>query len=487
MQITSDRIKAISLHAKDTIRAALKAIDVSGLGVAFVVDDNEALVALATDGDLRRALLAGCSMEAVIDDVARRDFVFATVGDSVERVDALLNATIHFVPIVDDRRRIVDLALHDKRVRLPVASPHFGDAELRYLTDCVLSGWISSAGPYVQRFERLLAESVGVRHAISVCNGTAALHVTLAALDLQPDDEVIVPTLTFAATANAVLHAGAVPVFVDSEPTTWNIAPEGVRRAITSRTRAIIPVHLYGHPADMAAILEIAAQHRLTVIEDAAEAQGARCGGRLVGSLGHAACLSFYGNKIITTGEGGAVLTDDDSLAERIRLLRDHGMNPSRRYWHDVVGYNYRMTNMQAAIGTAQMESAEAIFARRAEIARRYDEGLASIPFIRRPPHALWADPVCWLYTVTVDDENGRVSRDELMARLATKGVDTRPVFFPVHAMPPYRRFAVGEYPVAERLSRTGISLPSSTNLRDEEIAFVVKQVHATMHDAAMV
>ncbi|HHY55465.1 MAG TPA: DegT/DnrJ/EryC1/StrS family aminotransferase, partial [Chloroflexi bacterium] len=265
---------------------------------------------------------------------------------------------------------------------IPVYTPLLNGREEKYLLDAVRSGWISSLGAYVTRFEEAFARFCGVRHAISVSNGTVAIHLALHALGIGPGDEVIVPSLTFVATANAVHYTGATPVFADVDPVTWCLDPADVRRRLTSRTRAVIPVHLYGHPAPMPDLQALAAEHDLLVIEDAAEAHGAAIVGRRVGGWGRIGAFSFYANKIITTGEGGMLTTDDDALAARCRMLRDHAMPPQRRYWHDEVGFNYRMTNLQAAVGVAQMERIDSFIRRKREIAARYREELADIPGI---------------------------------------------------------------------------------------------------------
>jgi len=288
--------------------------------------------------------------------------------------------------------------------RIFVASPALHGRELDYVTEAVESTWISSHGRFIDAFEREFADFCQTKHAITTNNGTTALHLALVGLGIGPGDEVLVPTVTYIATANAVTYCGATPVLVDVLPGTLNIDPEAARAAITERTRAIIPVHLYGEAADMDAVTSLAFEHGLYVVEDAAEAHGARFEGRPVGGFGHAGMFSFFGNKIITTGEGGMIVTNDDEYAARIRLYRGQGMDPTRRYWFPVVGYNYRMTNVQAAIGLAQFERVEAALARRAEVRARYDELLEPLLSTRleRPP----ADPrttrVDWLYNVFV-------------------------------------------------------------------------------------
>jgi len=351
---------------------------------------------------------------------------------------------------------------------IPISEPCITGNELAYVSDCIQSGWVSSLGKYISEFERLFADFCGTRHAVAVSNGTAALHLALTVLGIGPGDEVIVPTLTFIATANAVHYTGARPVFADSEPFTWNIDPEDIARRITPRTKAIIPVHIYGHPANMKPILDLAEKHGLYVIEDAAEAHGARYEGKRVGSFGVLNTFSFYGNKIITTGEGGILTTDDDFLAERVRFLRDHAMSPAKRYWHTEIGYNYRMTNMQAALGVAQMERIEEFIARKRWIAQTYREGLEGIKSITLSPEATWATTVYWMYSILLNDDF-KVSRDEVMRRLKEQGIDSRPFFYPIHSMPPYNTGPLS-LPVAENLSSRGINLPSAVTLSKSDI-----------------
>lgn len=364
---------------------------------------------------------------------------------------------------------------------IPVAAPVLAGREKEYVADCMESGWISSGGKYVELFEAAFAEFCGVRHAVACCNGTVALHLALLALGVGPGDEVIVPTLTFVASANAVTYCGARPVFVDSEPATWNLDPVQVEAKITTRTKGIMAVHLYGHPAEMGALRNTARRHGLFLLEDAAEAHGAAYEGRPVGSLGDAAAFSFYGNKIIATGEGGMVVTDDGALASRARLLRGQGMDAGRRYWFPVVGYNYRMMNIPAAIGLAQLERADWHLARREEIALWYKEELRDVGELTWQGEAAWAKHVRWLFTVVLGD-GVRVGRDELMVRLLQLGVETRPVFYPMHALPPYRESAVGEpFPVAERIAERGVSLPTWAGLSRDDVSFICEALRGCL------
>ena len=356
---------------------------------------------------------------------------------------------------------------------IPVAKPYFNGNEKIYVNDCMNSGWISSAGKYIELFEKGFAEFCGVKHAVACCNGTVALHLALVALGVEPGDEVIVPTLTFVATPNAVTYCGAKPIFVDSERETWSIDPQLIEAKITSRTKGIIAVHLYGHPAKMNELKKIARRHNLFLLEDAAEAHGAKCDGRIIGSIGDAAAFSFYANKIITTGEGGMFVTDDDELAARARLLRGQGMDSNRRYWHPVIGYNYRMMNPAAAIGFAQLEIVGQQIEARVEIAKLYYERLKKVPGIIFQTEQSWAQHVYWMFSIVLDMRNWQ-SRDFVMKKLDEHGIETRPVFYPSHSMPPYAASADGEtFPIANTLSSNGISLPTWTGLTEKEINYV--------------
>jgi len=446
-----ERIKAMSVPENATIRKAMRAINQGGLGMALIVDSTDGhFCGLVTDGDLRRAILNGHGIELSVAEIPRPKPITASVGTSAEEIASVLNERIRCVPILDEKKRVIDLAILDRR-------------------------WVSSAGKFVSQFEEMFADFCGVRYAIATCNGTAALHLALLSLDVGSSDEVIVPTLTFIATANAVMYTGACPVFVDSEKETWNISPEHIEEAITPQTKAIIPVHLYGHPANMDPILDIANRNQLAVIEDAAEAHGACYKNQHVGSIGDLGCFSFYGNKIITTGEGGMVVTDRSDLAERIRILRDHGMSPEQRYWHSVMGYNYRMTNLQAALGVAQMEKIDTILKTKRRIAKDYTDGLRDIPGIILPPNAPWAENVYWLYSILVDKNAFGIGRDDLMTALQSHGIETRHLFPPVHSQPIYK---TGQsLPVAEQISSKGLSLPSQVNLKKDDIEFVVQTI----------
>lgn len=363
-----------------------------------------------------------------------------------------------------------------ERKTIPVAYPVLAGNEKRYVMECLESGWISSIGRFIGLFEEKFARFCEVPYAVACNSGTSALHLALTALGAGPGDDIIVPTLTYVAAANAVRYCGARPVFVDAQACTMNLDPGLLEAAVTDRTKGVIVVHLYGHPVDMDPILDLARRRGLFVIEDAAEAHGALYKGRAVGSLAHAATFSFYGNKIISTGEGGMVTTSDAALCDRIRLLRGQGMDPSRRYWFPVIGYNYRMTNIAAAIGLAQLEQVDDFLEQRRVLASTYQQHLMKIRnYLQLPVEQPWARQAFWSYPVILRDSVG-MSRDAMMKALDEDGIDTRPVFYPMHTLPPYRD-ACGEYPVADRLSARGFCLPMHGMLTADDVLYISQRL----------
>jgi perosamine synthetase len=354
---------------------------------------------------------------------------------------------------------------------IPVAAPDLGEVEERYAVDAIRSSWISSSGHYVNQFETLFAQLCGAKIARSVVNGTAALHLAIEAIGLQPGDEVIVPSLTYVATANAVRYAQGVPVFVDVDPQTWCLNPDLIAAAVSPRTKGVIAVDLYGHPADMDRIREITSRHGLWLIEDAAEAHFARYKGRVTGSLADMTVFSFFGNKIVTCGEGGAITTDDAELDSRIRLLRNQGMDPDRRYFFKVVGYNYRLTNVACALLCAQLERREWLISRRREIYRRYRGRLVDVPGLGMQPVAPWAEVTPWLFCATIDAEPFGRTRDEVMAVLQQNRIETRPFFMPVHQLPIYAAaHRGGPLPITDKLAASGVNLPTFSGMTDAQV-----------------
>jgi perosamine synthetase len=361
---------------------------------------------------------------------------------------------------------------------ISVCEPVLDGNETRYVLDCLQTNWISSNGPYNLRFEESMAKYIGLRHAISCSSCTSALHLALTALGVGPGDEVIIPDFTLIVSANTVTQTGAAPVLVDVDPRTWCINPDLIEEKITPRTKAIMVVHMYGHPCDMPMIMKIAMRHGLKVIEDCAESHGAEINGKKTGGFGDISCFSFYGNKIITSGEGGMVLCDDDDIAARVALLCNQGFQ-TPRFVHTVMGFNYRLSNIQAAIGLAQMEKVEEKVARKRWINQTYSEILAGSMCFDLPYEAPGAKNVYWMYGIVLKEPE--VGRDLLMERLLKKGVETRAFFCPMHLQPVFREKTgrvphpsfEGEYPVSERLWNYGLYLPSGLSLDRGQIESV--------------
>jgi perosamine synthetase len=359
---------------------------------------------------------------------------------------------------------------------IPISHPIFSGNEKKYVNECLDTMWVSSIGRFIGQFEAEFAAFCGARHGVACSNGTTALHMALLAMGLQPDDEVIVPTLTYVAPVNAIRYCGATPVLIDSELLTMNLDPECIERSITPRTKGIVAVHMYGHPVDMDPVREIAARHGLFVVEDAAEAHGAIYRGKTAGTLGDIATFSFFGNKIISTGEGGMVLTNNDAVSARLRLLRGQGMDPGRRYWFPMVGYNYRMTNIQAAIGLAQVEQIGFHMQNRRRVAEWYGKHLRGLEqWLTLPTEMPWARHAYWMYTVVLRD-TVPTDRQSVMQALDDAGIETRPVFYPMHIMPVYRQ-QPDAFPVAGFLGARGINLPTHGLMSEEDVEYIAKRL----------
>ncbi|WGR90787.1 DegT/DnrJ/EryC1/StrS family aminotransferase (plasmid) [Bradyrhizobium sp. ISRA443] len=367
---------------------------------------------------------------------------------------------------------------------IPVNEPLLNGNEERYLNECIRTGWISSEGPFVKRLEEGFAARVGRRHGIAVANGSVALDLAFAALDIGRGDEVIVPTFTIISCAAAVLRAGAIPVFVDCDPETWNTNADRIASRFSPRTKAILAVHIYGLPMDMDPVLELARERGLWVIEDAAQMHGQTYKGRPCGGLGDLSTFSFYPNKLVTTGEGGIVVTDDSALAERCRTLRNLAFRPGQRFLHEELGWNYRLSNLQAAVGVAQLERLDEFIQRKRRIGALYSERLAPVSGLQLPlPQTAYAENIYWVFGVVLDDQVP-FDAGEAMRRLAARKIGTRPFFWPMHDQPVFRKmglFADEIHPNAERLARRGFYLPTGLALTEQQLDRVVAAVREIM------
>ena len=357
-------------------------------------------------------------------------------------------------------------------MQIPVYQPYFNGNEKLYVNQCLDSTWISSKGQFINQFEEKFAQYIGSPHATSVCNGTVALHLALLAIGIQPGDEIIVPTLTYVASVNTIIQTGAVPVFVDSVASTWQIDPTDVRRKITSKTRAIMAVHLYGHPCDMQPLVELCKEYKLLLIEDCAEALGTHYRGQHVGTFGDISTFSFFGNKTLTTGEGGMVVMRNNDIHLKAAHLKNQGVSHTIQYWHDIVGYNYRMTNICAAIGLAQLENIDEILVKKRQLAKRYFDGLKNLPLVT---HEEVGDVThsYWMCSILLDDAK---HRDPLREHLKSAGIETRPLFYPAHLMSMYNAQSE-KHPIAESLGNRGINLPSWPGMTCEQTDNVIKAI----------
>lgn len=368
---------------------------------------------------------------------------------------------------------------------IPVNEPLLNGNEKKYLQECIDTGWISSEGPFIHKFEEGLSRKVGRKHGVAVCNGTAALEIAVQALGIKKGDEVIMPAFTIISCASAILKSGGIPVLVDSDPLTWNMRVEEIEKKITPRTRAIMAVHIYGLPVDMHPLLALAKKHNLQVIEDAAEAHGQTYKGQPCGSFGDISIFSFYPNKLITTGEGGMVMTDDDALAEKCRSLRNLCFTPHNRFVHEELGWNMRMTNIQAALGLAQLERWDEHIARKRRMGARYSELLGSLEGISLPLQSTgYAENIYWVYGITL--ENGERA-ETVMKKLAKRKIGTRPFFYPMHLQPALQKmdlFKNEAYPVAERLYKYGFYLPSGLTLTEQQIVEVARALQHVLAEA---
>lgn len=376
---------------------------------------------------------------------------------------------------------------------IPLSVPEIQGNEWKYVKDCLDTGWVSSVGEYVNRFEEMIAQTLAARRCVATSSGTSALHIALLVSGVQPDDEVLVSTLTFIAPVNAIRYAGAWPVLVDAEPQFWQMDPEKLsdflkknctlsngslrNRRTGRRVKAILPVHILGHPADMDAIMSVAHEFELTVIEDASECLGARYHGRAAGTLGDIACFSFNGNKIITTGGGGAITTSNTEWAAKAKYLSTQAKDDPVEFVHGEIGYNYRLTNVQAAIGCAQLEMLDEYVAKKRKIASLYELGLRETPGVRLMPQAPWAENTFWLCTILVDEKQFGMNSRDLIQKLQSRGIQSRPLWQPMHRSPVHCRAEATSCETADWLYASAVSLPSSVGLSQSDQQHVIEAI----------
>jgi len=460
-----------------TFHDALAAINTNTLGILFMVDRDRKLIGALTDGDARRELLSGSALTDLItvdSSAFNKSPHYLPFDCKISEIWELFEQGLRCIPLLDETHRIIDYSTRARVRQIMVLQPDIGEQEISNVLECVTSGWISSQGRFIGVFEKAFSDYLGGGYALAVSNGTVALQLALTTMGIGRGDEVIVPNFTFGASINAIIHAGAIPVLADVEAETWTIDLVQLKKLITPQTKAIMPVHIYGQPVRLDEIKEIANEKGLFVIEDCAEALGATYKNRRVGLDGDCTCFSFFANKSITTGEGGMVVFKDEEMAQKARILRDHGMSPQKRYWHDYAGFNFRMTNMQAAIGVAQMERIDEFLSRKKTIFETYDSYLSKIEGVSLLPKNDWSENSYWLYTLILNGYQGD-NRDQLIHNLVCRGIDARPGFYPMHQMEPYQEFGHGDYPVSSYLSANSVSLPCSIGLTNEEVIHIVE------------
>lgn len=472
-------LESIKINKKDNLRTALEKLNNSGLATLFVVDDQDILVGILTDGSIRRSLLQNVSLDSLVFKIMKTELISFHVDTDNTKILAAINDSVKIIPLVNDKNQLVDYSSITKIRRIAIASPLLNGNELAYVTDCIKTNWISSQGKYVKQFENMFSNYHQGAYSLAVSNGTVALHLALIALGINQDHEVIVPNLTFAASVNSIIYTGAKPILIDVDRESFNMDVTKIEDAITAKTKAIMVVHLYGNPCKMNEILIIAKKYNLYIIEDCAEALGSFYDGKPVGVLGDVSTFSFYGNKTITTGEGGMLIFKNEKIAEHAAILRDHGMSRTKRYWHEEVGYNYRLTNLQAAIGVAQFERLDEFVSAKRNIAKMYCEVLSKFNFFLLPKVESCSINSYWLFTCAITSD-APFTRDELMNYLNNFGIETRPVFYPMNQMPPYSEgSSTKNFDVSEFISSNGFSLPSSVNLSELELVYICNTINS--------
>lgn len=471
------KVEKLICKENDTIKNIMMCIDKNGKGIVFIVDEKSRLVGVMTDGDIRRLLIDGYGLNDTVTSHVKKRFVYAYIYEETETIIQKFNNKIKLIPLVDENMCIVDYAEYNKNMHISLAQPQLNGNEYKYLMDAFFSTWISSTGKYITQFEDTFAKYCGVQYGVATSNGTTALHLALVSLGIGAGDEVIVPDLTFAATINAVIYTGATPVIVDIEEDSWCIDPDEIEKAISSRTKAIIPVHIYGQPCNMGKICEIANKKNLYIIEDCAEAHGAEWNHKKVGSFGIISCFSFYGNKVITTGEGGMCITNNEKLNEKMRILRDHGMSKNKRYYHEIVGFNYRMTNLQASIGVAQIERLDEILAWRENLEKKYRKIFKEKRGITMQRCDLSnRKKISWLVSILISENQ----RNKVLSVLKNNDIDVRAFFIPLSEMDIYNKYAKNCI-TSKKIGKMGLNLPTTFQVNEEKINKIVDLIDSTL------
>lgn len=487
--IKKNDLNKITIRLPCKIIDVLKKIDKNALGIVFVIDKRLKLLGSISDGDIRRILIKNKDPGYILSINSKginKKPISLPVNTNVVQIqeflnDKIKNKKLRCIPLIDRLGRIVDYSTRDRVRKFSVLEPLISEKELSYAANAIKSGWISSRGAYLTKFENAFAKYLGGGFPVAVTSGTTALQIAISALGIKKNDEIIVPNFTFAATINSIINSGATPVIAEVEKETWTLDISKLQKYITRKTKAIMLVHIYGQPGKIDEIKKLAKKFKLKLIEDCAEAVGAKYKGRLVGLDGDCSCFSFFANKTITSGEGGMAVFKKRDNAQLARQLINHGLSTEKRYFHEYVGTNFRMTNMQAAIGLAQLERVQELLKKRKNIFKNYNKLLSKKNSVQLLPNNNWSENSYWLYTIILKKIN-RFQRDKIIENMLSNGIECRPGFFSLNLMPPYKKFAKGNYKISNTLSDKTISLPT-TNVSFKDINFIVNTLMSEMRD----
>jgi len=468
---TADLI--IDRHA--SIKKTLSKIKKNGEGVCFICEDDKKLIGILTQGDIRNIILKGVSINTSINKYINKKFFSLPVSIDNAEAQKLLKIGRKIIPLINNKKQFVDYISYNKSKNIPLVRPDLNGNEIEYVIKCIKSSYVSSVGKYLDIFEKKFKNYYKANSALSVSSCTAGLQLILSYLNLKKNDEVIVPNVTFVSPINAIIHSGGKPVFCDIDKKNWTIDCDDLKKKITKKTKAIICVHTYGHPCDMSKILKLIKGKKISLIEDCAEAIGTKYRGSNIGTFGRFSVFSFYGNKTITTGEGGMIIFKNKNDFIKCKVLRNHGMNTNKKYWHDVIGFNYRMTNLQAAIGVAQFEKIKFFINNKINIAKQYKKNLKNIKKIILPFEEKWAKHSYWLYNVLIKNIS-KSTRDKIIRELNNAGIESRPMFYPASDMKIYKKY-VNKNSKFSNISYLGISLPSFVGLKKEQINLICKKL----------
>ena len=451
------------------------AISKNGRGLCFLVKKDKKLAGVITDGDIRRVLLKGKTLDTKLNDLILRDFSYLRTGFTLNEAQEKVHK-FKVIPVIEKTNKLVDYVSQDRLHTIPLVRTDFSGKELDYVNDCLNSGWVSSIGSYVNKFENAFSKKLGFNYSLCVSSGTTGLQLAFTTLGIGFNDEVIVPNLTFAASINSIIHSNATPILVDVDSDSACVDVDIVKKSITEKTKAILLVHLYGNSCNLDDFYKLREETDILIIEDCAEALGTRYKEKHVGIYSDAAIFSFFGNKLITTGEGGMVCFKDKNTFLKAKKLSSHGMDPQKRYWHDELGFNFRMTNIQAALGLGQMERIDEFIKAKLIIASYYKKYLSANDNINFQKVSSNVQSSYWLFTIFLSD-NIKVFRDKIIDYLLSRGIETRPCFYPLNEMPPYKKFRKNIFSNSIKLAYSGISLPTSIKMTEIEVKVVCQEL----------